>query len=389
MNFVKKLFALLSIQVYLFVSTAQALVMPPISTFVGREILSAMASRGATAGASRILSGLGPYGLLAGLLLPAAIDWIRNSDGTVTYTPPADSAPGSGGGNPSEVTFRSATYNGKQVEGSDPLTVGRAVIMYGECGTYTCSTPGVTYSNLRIGSTSPNGTGSTYTVALDSAWNGGGTTRTAVVYGYAETPPGAVIDYTVPIAAKPPKTVSVPEAMKDMPADMKEKVIPAQQMADIINKVLQDDAAVNGTKAYNDTVNNPMTAQMIEAIRAATGQVPKVGDLANPIGFPDPATVQNPLDPVIKPGEPGPIPGYDYTLPESPTVEKINVPATFIPTVFAAPTGCPAPISFTMFGKTYDLKYQSTCDLMTTLSPIFLACGAAAAALIFAQGLRS
>jgi hypothetical protein len=77
------------------------------------------------------------------------------------------------------------------------------------------------------------------------------------------------------------------------------------------------------------------------------------------------------------------------TPPDAEKIPQQSVPVTFNPVSFAAPGGCPAPISYTMFNKAYTLSYQPMCDLMTTLCPLFLALGAAAAAWIFMEGLRA
>ena len=42
-----------------------------------------------------------------------------------------------------------------------------------------------------------------------------------------------------------------------------------------------------------------------------------------------------------------------------------------------------------MFGRTYTLPYDAMCNLMTTLRPLFLALGAAAAAYVFMEGLKA
>lgn len=75
------------------------------------------------------------------------------------------------------------------------------------------------------------------------------------------------------------------------------------------------------------------------------------------------------------------------TPPEAETIPKIEVPVTYTPTVFQSAGGCPSNITFQAYG-TRTLEVSGLCDLMTTLYPIFMALGAAAAALIFMQGLR-
>lgn len=74
--------------------------------------------------------------------------------------------------------------------------------------------------------------------------------------------------------------------------------------------------------------------------------------------------------------------------PSSEALPRIEVPITFSPINFASSAGCPAPITFEMYGMR-SISYQPMCDLMTTLRPLFLACAAAACALIFMEGLKA
>lgn len=382
----KRLFVVLLIELHLFASFAHALVMPSLSTPVGREIAAAMAARGAAPALGRVLSGLGPYGLIAGLLLPSVVDWVLSDDKTkVTYTPPGTGSGAAG------TKFRAGTYNGLQVAGGSAVGVGTAVILYGECQSYSaCSKPGINYGSAYVASVS-DGSPKFHTVAMLITWSGGSVTRTASVAEFSSdltTPPA----YTVPADVPQPKTVPVADAIPDLPAQTKEQPITAKQMADLINKILDDDRATNGAKSYNDTVANPVTETQIEKLRQQTGETPKVGDLASPTGFPKADEIKNPYQntPVQNPSAPITPSGIDWTIPGSTeTIPKYSVPVTYAPTVFQSATGCPAAIEFAMFGKSYYISWQPACDLMVTLSPIFLATGAAAAALIFARSLKS
>lgn len=387
-KFCKRLFVVLLIELHIFAGIANALVMPSLSTPVGREIAAAMAARGAAPALGRVMSGLGVYGLIAGLLLPPIIDWALSPDkDKVTYTPP-----GSGSG-ATGTKFRGATYNGLQVAGGSAVGVGTSIIFYGECQQYSgCSQSGISYGAAYVASSTPAGSyPRNHTVAMLISWNGGSVTRTAIVSEF-DTDAPTTPAYTVPAAAPQPKTVPVADAIPDLPAEAKEKPISAAQMADLINKILDDDRAANGAKPYNDTASNPVTETQIEKLRQQTGETPKVGDLAAPTGFPAPEAIKNPYEntPVQNPSAPITPSGIDWTIPSSTeTIQKQSVPVTYTPTIFQSATGCPAPIEFAMFGKSYYISWQPACDLMVTVSPIFLATGAAAAALIFARSLKS
>lgn len=155
-----------------------------------------------------------------------------------------------------------------------------------------------------------------------------------------------------------------------------------------------------GYTGYPYDAANPITAADAAAWQAANRQVwPTVGDIVAPqptsSGSSSPFSLPNfAADPAPSTGTDKPPAQtgttFDWSIPNTgESIPKQTVPVSYVPTVFAAPTGCPAPVTFTMFGKQYAIAYSPFCDLMTTLAPIFLACGAAAAALIFAESLKS
>ena len=74
--------------------------------------------------------------------------------------------------------------------------------------------------------------------------------------------------------------------------------------------------------------------------------------------------------------------------PVADVIPRQNVPVTFTPLPFASSASCPAPITFDMYGPRL-ITFTPMCDLMTKVRPLFLACAAAATALIFMQGLKS
>lgn len=385
----KKIAVILLIEMYLFSSIAQAYVMPSLATPVGQEIAAAMGARGAVAGLGRVMSGLGPYGLLAGLLLPLAYDWIKNSDGTVTK-PAGTAAPPNTGATLQQGQAMYVCGPNNNAYGASPADAcaGRIQMynsgMFGNYGqgSLTRCDDRYCYQVVTVN-------GQTYPEQQAGAWGSAGTWSGQPCTGYSQSPGGACVG--IQGVPTPAQTKSPQEVAQALPDAEKVKPIPAQQMADAVNQILQDDRATNGPSAYNDTAANPVTAAQIEALRAQTGNTPKVGDLASPVGFPKVETITNPYQGnPTNPSQPITPSGIDWTLPGSTeTVSKQSVPVSYTPTIFAAPTGCPAAIPFTMFGTTYNISWQPACDLMATLAPIFLATGAAAAALIFARSLKS
>lgn len=76
-------------------------------------------------------------------------------------------------------------------------------------------------------------------------------------------------------------------------------------------------------------------------------------------------------------------------VPTSEELPRKSVPVTSSVISFAAPSGCPAPISFPVYGKSYAISYNGLCDALGPIRLIFLAFGAALAAVIFMEGLKS
>ncbi len=387
----KKIAVILFIEMYLFSTMAHALVMPSIATPVGQEIASAMAARGAAPALSRVLGGLGPYGVLASILIPIVYNYVNNNDGTVTK--PAGTV---------SVDLGQLVQNGPYWEcqggsyiGSTPLAACISKWQAYTYGSGSYQNWGAAPSSCTV---SANGLFAHCYGSDGQDWDGGNTrmyasgapvgcpTGQVGVGNVCTTPNSSATTQNTPAVTKTAK-----DAVADLPATEKAKPIPAQQMAEAVNKILQDDRATNGANAYNDTVANPVTATQIEALRARTGNTPKVGDLATDIGFPAPESITDPYaNTPTNPSAPITPSGIDWAIPATgETIQKQTVLVSYTPTIFAAPTGCPTPIPFVMFGKSYDLPWQPACDLMATLAPLFLATGAAAAALIFASSLKS
>jgi hypothetical protein len=69
-------------------------------------------------------------------------------------------------------------------------------------------------------------------------------------------------------------------------------------------------------------------------------------------------------------------------------IPQTKVPVTSGTVTFAAPGGCPAGHSFSIFAHSYTISYQGLCDTLGPIRLIFLALGAAMAAMIFMEGLK-
>lgn len=214
---------------------------------------------------------------------------------------------------------------------------------------------------------------------------------------------------TVNGVCNPPKaTASIPVTLSPSVAadsiglaDRAKPVNPAI-LAAIADQAWKQAAAKPGYSGLPYDAANPITQADAVTYRAShSTDWPTVGDAVAPQAKPSGATSASPfelpnsaakpaIDTSTTPPVTTPPSGIDWAIPAtSDTIPKQVAAVTYTPTVFASPTGCPAPVSFFMYGKQYAIAYQPACDLMTTVAPIFLAIGAAGAALIFASALKS
>lgn len=193
------------------------------------------------------------------------------------------------------------------------------------------------------------------------------------------------------------------QAVADLNDEQKAKPLNPQLLATVADQAWKQASEQPGYAGLPYDSANPITAADAVALQSSSpASYPTVGDAvapqpsgaASPWAIPAPAAQPAPGGDTggttPPPEQPADKPLIDWSMPgSSETLPSVGVPVSYTPTLFAAPTGCPAPVSFSMMGKPYTIGYGPFCDLMATLAPIFLALGAAAAALIFAQGLKS
>jgi hypothetical protein len=74
--------------------------------------------------------------------------------------------------------------------------------------------------------------------------------------------------------------------------------------------------------------------------------------------------------------------------PETPDIPTLDIPVTFTPVVFASSAGCPAPITYELYGAR-SLSYEPLCDVAGYIRAVFLACGAFTCAFIFMDGFKA
>ena len=328
------------------------------------------------------------------------IKWLFNADGSVKYTGTVPGQSQKGGQTFSGVT----TTTGNVVSGGTAIAV--AAQWAADFQSQTHTTPPIIFY-----------------VEGCVDWASGTTTSCTIGYsqaGYPDTHnwrtvqmtrnqslPYTCDGLTINGTCNPPVsggsgdvTKSPTDAVAALSDADKAKPVNPQVLAAIADQAWQRAAAAPGYQGYPYDATNPITAADASAYQAANPQAwPSVGDLVAPrpnvAGQPSPFALPNSAaDPAPStgtdkpPAETGTT--FDWSIPNTgEAIGKQAVAVSYVPTVFAAPTGCPAPVTFAMFGKQYAIAYSPFCGLMTTLAPIFLACGAAAAALIFAESLKS
>ncbi len=70
------------------------------------------------------------------------------------------------------------------------------------------------------------------------------------------------------------------------------------------------------------------------------------------------------------------------TPPAPDAVSSVSVVASATPVIFATAAGCPAPLTYSFHGVTYNISYQPACDFFTYLRPVVMTIAAATAAII-------
>lgn len=74
--------------------------------------------------------------------------------------------------------------------------------------------------------------------------------------------------------------------------------------------------------------------------------------------------------------------------PAAQAIPKLDIPVTFTPVVFASAAGCPAPVTYELYGAR-SLSYEPLCDVAVVIRAVFLACGAFTCAFIFMDGFKA
>lgn len=352
-----------------------------------------------TAAATVALGGLLAYGIN---LAVDGVKWLMNGDGSVTYQV-AGSPAGGGYSSTDYACFRDVGYGLSGACGSPSglLAAWNAVAMP---ILYPPANWGVVTRTMTCGDV--NATSFVCTVdfqngvAMDGRKNGSGQTLPAS----AVCPTGYYVNgrcQAIPSSTQPTNVTKSPtEAANDLTPEQKAKPANPELVAKIADEAFKKAAEQPDYKGVPYDASNPITASDAQALQQSNPQSwPTVGDMVAPqtaaSGQPASQPWSLPNTAAAPDSSTGTTPpvttsGLDWAIPA--TSEKIDrqaIPVTYTPTFFASATGCPAPISYQMFGVNYLLPYQPFCDLMIYLAPVFLTLGAITAAFIFAESLKS
>lgn len=213
----------------------------------------------------------------------------------------------------------------------------------------------------------------------------------------------ADIGYGTPLSSPGGSPTMMPAsgAWSQIPASALSQPLDNQFIADLANKAM---LAASQQAGYAGVAPQTITAADVATAQATSPSAPPtLADALAPQAAPAGAPATDPFalpaaNPVanIAPGtaplpstNPVTSPVLDWGIPnDGSVIPTKNVAVSYTPTIFSTASGCPAPISFSMFGKTYFISWEPMCNLMSTVSIIFLALGAAAAALIFAEAFK-
>lgn len=370
---------------------------------------AAVTAAGVTAPAWATVAATAALGALLGAGINLAIDgvkWLINGDGSVKYTvsggSPSTTPPTTG----DFASINMGNYSIYMGTAEDVLAWYNAVVMP---ELYPPASWGVVTRSMSCGMAN------SYTRVCNIQYQSGatiyeyhGNAQNQIPQSYV-CPSGQAYKTGVGCQALP--ATSTPQEVTKSPTEAADALTPEQKakpanpelLAKIADEAWKRAAAAPGYAGVPYDASQPITTADAQAYQQANpSNWPTVGDMVKPQAAPSTAPASQPwtlpssaADPVAPPSSgnttpPITSPTLDWSIPAyGDQIAKQAAPVSFVPTVFAAPTGCPAPISYQMFGKSYQLTYSPFCDLMATLAPIFLAIGAAAAALIFAESLKS
>jgi hypothetical protein len=342
-----------------------------------------------TVGATVALGSVFAYGI--SLAADKTMNWLFNSDGTVNAGKTASPA-----GSP--VVYVRAQGAALTMDTIVSNSIGKQFIVI------TNQNP--TYYKVTYFSTPTNANPAPGTYTLSQGYNYNGTYYyvwvTPTTQQTTVCPTGYTLSGSNCVANAQPVSESVTDAASALTNEQLDKDVNPELVAKLAQAAWEKAASQPGYQGVPVDATKPITEADAKAYQDANPATwPKVRDVVKP----QPATSGDPVGkpfelpvPSATPGSSGGTGGdstggsttaFDWSiLPTGETIPKTDPGITFSPIPFAAPTGCPASVTFEIFGRTFAVSYTPFCDFLTTINPLIVGLGAVSAAIIFARSLK-
>jgi hypothetical protein len=376
------------------------------STAIAAASLSAAAVTAAGVTAPAWVTAGAVMGLtaLAGVAIEAAVDWIFNPDGTVTdkNAAPVPDVPTMPSGVQDFAASGKCWFKwGNWSDCAKSLSVAAEAVKPGlgypiKCNEGPCSLKVVSSSGSNGAWVEYKRIDTGFTINIEFIQGNippaAQTAFDAGCGGFVKS--GSCTTVNLPTKPSPPQTFS--DAIDKLSEPQKQQELSDETIRKIADEAWRRAAMQPG---YQGVPYSPVTVEDAQTQKQRQPDWPKIKDAVKPQPLSTDFDLPNfnaptPVDPNV--GQPptpvvtSPTNPLDFGIPNMPsTIPKEQKTVTYTPTIFSSATGCPAPISFQMFNKQYVIEYTPFCDMMVTLSSIFLMIGAATAALIFADSLRA
>lgn len=232
---------------------------------------------------------------------------------------------------------------------------------------------------------------------------------TNVVTQTQQCPANYSVNGTQCVANAVPVSSSVTDAISKLTPDQLNKPVSPEVMAKLADAEWQKASQQPGYAGVPYDASTPVTPDDVSGyMRNNPTTWPTVSDVVTPQKATDSTSTDPSKNPFALPvpsstssGSTGSNPtsgsgsssgtSFDWTVVAPPeSIPKSSVDVTYNPIAFSQSTGCPAPLTFDLFGATQTIPFTSICSLLSSVvAPITITIATIAAAFIFARGFNS
>lgn len=327
----------------------------------------------------------------AGISIAAdkTINWLFNSDGTVNN------------GNTAVPTGTQATI---EIRTTNPPmdtivsnSIGKPYIVI----THTAPNYYTTYWYSQTTQTNPD--------ASKYSFNQGWTYQSKYYYVYKSTtvttstpcPQNYTLNGSQCVAQGQPVPVSVTDAVNALTPEQLSKSADPEVVSRVAQAAWEKAAAQPGYQGVPIDAADPITPGDVQAYREANPATwPTVRDVVQPQPLPDgtpaqegPFSLPAPTAPPAPPeGGSGTGTGtpFDFSIINpNESVTRTEVNASYSPVSFTQTAGCPAAVSYDIWGETHSISFGPVCDWLSSVcAPLTIGIATIAAAFIFARGFK-